>query len=122
MYGKPMPLSEICREIYPYGEILLGFFGTNVYTLKLFFIKHNIPVKTIYKKADFLKLAPRGKYGVISFWTGKVMASSIHTVAYRIDGSDIVVYNRYNNKDCEYRFSSMREAFGNYSFIVANIL
>ena len=123
MVGKPMPLSEICREIYPYGEILLGFFGTNVYTLTHFYKKHRIPVKTVYAKKEFLRLAPKGKYGVISFWTGKVMASSIHTVAYRVEPDGrIAVFNRYNNKDFPYYYDTMEEAFGAYPFIVANML
>lgn len=123
MYGKPAQLSEICREIYPYGHLLCGFFGTNVYTLKHYFKKHNIPVKTVYTKEDFLKLAPRGKYGVVSFWTKKVMASSIHTVAYKVgENGEITVFNRYNNKDVEYNFADIEEAFGEYAFIVANIM
>ncbi|MBR2590765.1 MAG: hypothetical protein IKE65_07565 [Clostridia bacterium] len=123
MYGKPQKLCDISREIYPYGHILCGFFGTNVYTLAYYYKKHRIPVKTLYKKKDFLRLAPRGKYGVISFWTGKVMASSIHTVAYRVEeNGSILVYNRYNNTDKVYTFESIEEAIGSYVFIVANIL
>ena len=123
MYGKPAALSDICREIYPYGELLLGFFGTNVYTLAHYFKKHHIPVKTVYKKSDFFSLAPKGRFGTISFWTGKVMASSIHTVAYRVgEGGKITVYNRYNNKDFPYEYDSIEEAFGKYPFLVANML
>ncbi|MBR0415192.1 MAG: hypothetical protein IJI67_08990 [Clostridia bacterium] len=123
LYGKPENLSEICREIYPYGHILCGFFGTNVYTLRHYFKKHYIPVKTVYNKSDFLHLAPKGRYGTISFWTGKVMASSIHTVTYKIEaGGAVTVFNRYNNKDCEYHYETMQEAFGNYPFIVANMM
>ena len=40
MLGRPRPLSEICREIYPYGQVLWGFFGTNVYVLSHYFRKH----------------------------------------------------------------------------------
>lgn len=123
MYGKSEKLCDISREIYPYGHILCGFFGTNVYTIAHYCKKHCIPVKTLYKKKDFLHLAPKGKYGVISFWTGRVLASSIHTVAYRVaENGKILVYNRYNNTDKVYTFESMEDAFGNYAFIVANIL
>lgn len=123
MYGKPQKLCDIGKEIYPYGHLLCGFFGTNVYTLKHYFKAHDIPVKTIYKKSAFLHLAPRGRYGVVSFWTGRVMASSIHTVAYRVEEDGTVsVFNRYNNRDFAYRFNSMHEAFGAYAFIVANML
>ena len=83
----------------------------------------DIPVKTVYTKSEFLRLAAHGSYGVISFWTGKVMASSIHTVAYSVDANRrISVYNRYNNTDKVYTFDTMQEAFGQYSFIVANIM
>lgn len=123
LYGKPERLCDICKEIYPYGHLLCGFFGTNVYTLKHYFNHHHIPVKTVYEKQRFLKLAPRGRYGTVSFWTGTVMASSIHTVTYRIhaDGS-VTVYNRYNNRREPYVYTSIQEAFGAYAFIVANIM
>lgn len=123
LYGKPEKLCDICREIYPYGHILLGFFGTNVYTLKHYYKKHAVPVKAITNKAQFLNEGAKSKYGTVSFWTKRVMASSIHTVAYSIDeNGEITVYNRYNNKDCEYHFRSFHEAFGKYPFIVANIM
>ena len=121
--GTPLPLSEICREIYPYGHILFGFFGTNVYTLTHFFKKHCIPVKTLYSKQQFINSMPECKHGVVSFWTGKVMASSIHTVAFSVNKSGKVeVYNRYNNTDKVYEYGSVSEAFGKYNFIVANII
>ena len=123
MYGKPQKLCDIGKEIYPYGHLLCGFFGTNVYTLKYYFYTHRIPVKTVYKKSVFLRLAPKSRYGVVSFWTGCVMASSIHTVAYRIEKDGTVsVFNRYNNRNFTYHFDTVEEAFGAYSIIVANIL
>lgn len=123
MYGTPEKLCDISREIYPYGHILCGFFGTNVYTLAHYYKKHNIPVNTVYRKQDFLRRASKNAYGVISFWTGKVMASSIHTVAFRTesDGS-VSVYNRYNNTDKVYTFHCLHEAFGKYPFLVANFV
>lgn len=123
MYGKPQKLCDISKEIYPYGHLLCGFFGTNVYVLKHYFNKHSIPVKTVYKESEFFRLAPKGKYGVVSFWTGRVMASSIHTVAYRIEkDSTVSIFNRYNNRNFSYHFDTVEEAFGTYTFIVANIL
>ena len=123
LWGKPAALAEICREIYPYGELLLGFFGTNVYTLSHYFKKHRVPVRTVYSKKDFLRRGARSRYGVVSFWTGRVMASSIHTLAYSIGArGEVTVYNRYNNRECAYTFHSMHEAFGKYAFLVANII
>lgn len=123
LYGKPEKLCDISREIYPYGHILLGFFGTNVYTLKHYYKKHSIPVRTIKDKAHFLSQGAKSKCGTVSFWTKRVMASSIHTVAYSIsDNGEVTVYNLYNNKECEYHFRSFHEAFGKYPFIVANII
>ncbi|MBR1810675.1 MAG: hypothetical protein IJ766_03355 [Clostridia bacterium] len=123
MVGKPAPMCEIAREIYPYGQVLCGFFGTNVYTLAHYFKKHKIPVKTIYRKDAFFREAPQGKYGVVSFWTGKVLRSSIHTVAYRVrEDGKIVIYNKYNSRNYEYVHDDMNAAFGRYTFIVANIL
>ena len=123
LYGAPQKLCDISREIYPYGHLLCGFFGTNVYTLRHYFRRHGIPVKTVYTKADFLRLAPRSACGTISFWTGRVMASSIHTVTYRreSDGS-VSVFNRYNNTEKVYSFPSFEEAFGQYAFLVANMI
>ena len=123
MYGSPAALSDIAREIYTYGNVLCGFFGTNVYTLAHYFKKHNIPVTTIYKKQEFLCRAQKGKYGVISFWTGKVMMSSIHTVAYRVaENGKVIVYNRYNGRTQDHIYDNMEAAFGKYPFIVANIM
>ena len=51
------------------------------------------------------------------------MASSIHTVAYKVEeNGEIIIYNRYNNTRNEYRFRNITEAFGPYAFLVANIL
>ncbi len=123
MYGKPQPLGEIAKEVYRYGSVLCGFFGTNVYVLSHYFKKHNIPVTTIKKKSNFLKYAPKGKYGVISFWTGKVMMSSIHTVAYRVtEDGRITVYNRFNGREYDHVYDNIEDAFGKYPFIAANII
>ena len=121
MYGKPRPLCEIAREIYRYGHLLLGFFGTNVYVLTFFFRRHGIATQNTRSKKDFLLRAKDGKFGIISFWTGKVLRSSIHTVAYRIepDGS-VTVFNRYNKKDYDHHYADLEEAFGAYPFITAD--
>ena len=121
MYGKPMALSSIAREIYRYGHLLLGFFGTNVYVLQYFFKRHHIPTLHTIDKAVFLAHAPKGRFGIVSFWTGKVMRSSIHTVAYRIepDGS-VTVFNRFNKKDFDHRYSDLAEAFAAYPFLTAS--
>ena len=121
MLGRPMRLSVIAREIYRYGHVLLGFFGTNVYVLQHFLKKHRVNALHTTDKAVFLEHAPKGRCGLVSFWTGKVMRSSIHTVAYRIepDGS-VTVFNRYNKKDFDHRYADLREAFAAYPFITAS--
>ena len=121
MAGKPEPLSEISREIYRYGHILFGFFGTNVYVLRHYLKKHGISAETVYRKQTFLD-SP-GDYGVVSFWTKpkRVLLSSIHTVAYRTHDGGVTVFNRFNNRDHAYEYASMDEAFGKYPFIVASV-
>ena len=123
MLGRPEPLCEIEREIYRYGSVLCGFFGTNVYVLAHYFRRHAVPVHSTYDKKVFLTATPRGKYGVVSFWTGRVLASSIHTVAYRVRGDGkIVIYNRYNSRDCEHEYADIDEAFGKYAFLAAHMM
>ncbi|MBR5620456.1 MAG: hypothetical protein IKW76_12030 [Clostridia bacterium] len=122
MAGKPEKLSRISREIYRYGHVLLGFFGTNVYVLSHFLKKHGVRARTVYRKRAFFR--DPGAYGVVSFWTKpkRVLTSSVHTVAYRVHkGGAVTVYNRYNNRGCAYQYASIDEAFGKYPFIVANV-
>ena len=120
MIGCPERLSVIAREIYRHGHVLLGFFGTNVYVLSHYLKKHGIPAGAVYSKRAFLRRP--GTCGVVSFWTKRVLASSIHTVAYRVnaDGS-VTVFNRYNNRGYAYEYASVQEAFGRYPFLVANV-
>jgi hypothetical protein len=122
MLGRPEKLSRISREIYGYGHVLLGFFGTNVYVLSHYLKKHGIPAGTVYRKRAFLR--DPGACGVVSFWTKpkRVLTSSVHTVAYRThEGGAVTVYNRYNNRDYAYEYASIDDAFGKYPFIVANV-
>lgn len=122
MLGRPEKLSRIAREIYRYGHVLLGFFGTNVYVLSYYLKRHGIPARTVYRKRAFFR--DPGTCGVVSFWTKpkRVLTSSVHTVAYRTqEGGGVTVYNRFNNRDCAYHFASIEDAFGKYPFIVANI-
>ncbi|MBQ9552469.1 MAG: hypothetical protein IJU96_06855 [Clostridia bacterium] len=121
MIGRPRPLCDISREIYRYGHLLLGFFGTNVYVIPYYFRRHHIPTETTRNKTVFLREAAKGKCGVISFWTGKVLRSSIHTVAFRMEeGGTVRVFNRYNKKDFDHVYNSLPEAFGAYPFLTAN--
>lgn len=121
MLGMPAPLCEIAREIYAYGHILAGFFGTNVYVLGHYLKKHGIQTENALKKDDFLSRAANGHFGIISFWTGKILRSSIHTVAFRIapDGK-VTVFNRYNNRDYDHEYDSLQDAFGKYPFLTAH--
>ena len=121
MLGKPQPLCEIAREIYRYGHILLGFFGTNVYVLSHYLHRHGIEHRQTCRKKEFLEQAANGKYGIVSFWTGKVMRSSIHTVAFRMepDGS-VTVFNRYNRALHDHTYADLNEAFGKYAFLTAS--
>ncbi len=122
MAGKPEPLSKIAREIYRYGHVLLGFFGTNVYVLKHYLKKHRIPARTVYRKQTFLQ--DPGTYGIVSFWTKpkRVLTSSVHTVAYRThEDGGVTVFNRFNKHDYAHEYASMDEAFGKFPFIVASV-
>lgn len=121
MYGRPQPLSDIAREIYRYGHLLLGFFGTNVYMLHHYFRRHGVSTQHTTSKQDFLRRAKDGQFGVISFWTGKVLRSSIHTVAFRNepDGS-VTVFNRYNKKAFDHHYEDLADAFAAYPFLTAD--
>ena len=121
MLGQPRPLCEIAREIYRYGHLLLGFFGTNVYVLTYYFRRHGIETRCTRSKAVFLREAAKGKFGVVSFWTGKVLRSSIHTVAFRMEADGrVTVFNRFNKKDFDHVYDSLEDAFGAYPFLTAD--
>lgn len=121
MYGAPRPLCDIAREIYFYGHILAGFFGTNVYVIPFYFRRHGITVDNTRSKEVFLTEAANGKFGVVSFWTGKALRSSIHTVAFRVEEDGKVrVFNRYNKKNFDHVYDSMGDAFGAYPFLTAS--
>lgn len=121
MLGRSLPLCDIAKEIYTYGHVLMGFFGTNVYVLGHYLKRHGIRTQSTRRKEDFLLRAQQGQFGIVSFWTGKVLRSSVHTVAFRIgENGRTTVYNRFNNKDCEYVFDSLKEAFGKYPFLTAH--
>lgn len=120
MLGRPERLSVISREIYRYGHVLFGFFGTNVYVLSHYLKKHGIRAKTFYSKQAFLRRP--GTCGVVSFWTNRMLMSSVHTVAYRVNADrSVTVFNRYNNHGYAHEYANIKAAFGRYPFIVANV-
>ena len=121
MIGKPQPLCEIAREIYRCGHLLLGFFGTNVYVLQRYLRRHGIAAYHTTDQTEFLTLAPKGACGIVSFWTGKPLRSSIHTVAYRMEPDGrVTVFNRYNKKDFDHVYDTLTDAFGAYPFLTAS--
>ena len=99
LLGKKENIAEVALEMYPKSSVLWGLFGSNPYRLKDYFSKRSMPERRITDfekfKTEFLAA---GK-GIVSFWTKRVLLSSIHTVA--VEGTDnggVRVYNCFNSR------------------------
>lgn len=117
-FEKVVPMAEIAKEIYPYGSICWGFFGTDPNRLIKFFRDHNVTVQHT-RKFDVFKSTFKGqKYGIVAFWNGLPMASSLHTVCIENRDGKIIVYNRSNRRNYPVPYDNLEEFCDKTHFIV----
>ena len=108
LMGKPKPLSEITREIYPYGVFFWGIFGTNPLALKRYFRENGLPVQTELDDDRFRQSFAGAQYGILSFWNSdKTIFKGIHTVAVENTPDGLKVYNCTNRQVDPVTFPSL---------------
>jgi hypothetical protein len=96
LLGIPAPLCDVAKEIYPYGNAIMGLFGTVPQALKKYFKDNNI---SVFKENNFYKFRntfETKKYGIISFWNANNIFHGLHTVAIEKTPDGIKVYNKSN--------------------------
>ena len=96
LIGIPIQLCDIAKEIYPYGNAVMGLFGTIPQALNKYFMDNNIPA---VKENDFYKFTKEfesKKYGIISFWNANNIFHGLHTVAIEKVSEGIRIYNKSN--------------------------
>ncbi len=98
MLGNKAELCDIAKEIYPYGSMLCGLFGTHPYALNRYFRDNALPVHMIKDYYYFKKKFAKKKYGILSFWNGNTIFKGLHTVAVENTPEGLKVYNRSNKK------------------------
>lgn len=107
LLGTPRPLCEIAREIYPYGSLVCGVFGTHPYALKRYFKAGGLPVHMIKDYYMFCKKFADKKYGILSFWNADNIFKGLHTVCVENTPEGLKVYNRSNKKTEPVIYSSI---------------
>lgn len=93
----PVPLCEIAREIYPYGNSFSGLFGTWPKAIGRYFRENHIPM---HKNTDYYRFRndfTKYRFAVITFWNARHPFKGIHTVAIERVKEGIKVYNRSNS-------------------------
>lgn len=98
LLGTPRPLCDIAREIYPYGCLVFGVFGTHPYALKRYFNSNGLPVHMIKDYYMFRKVFAAKRYGILSFWNDTTVFKGLHTVCVENTPEGLKVYNRSNKK------------------------
>ncbi len=112
-------IADIAFEFELNGaSMALGAFGSDPNLIGKYLSAHKIR----YEKTKDAKKANRyisnGRVLIPSFWTSKKLFSSIHTVAIKCVGRKLVVYNRYNNRQKTYTYSSLAKVFSGGRFII----
>lgn len=98
MLGCRAELCDIAKEIYPYGSMLCGLFGTDPCELKRYFKENNLPVHMIKDYYFFKKVFAHKKYGILAFWNGETIFKGLHTVAVENTAKGLKVYNHSNKR------------------------
>ena len=96
LIGIPVSLCDIAKEIYPYGNAVMGLFGTMPQALNKYFKDNDI---SACKENDFYKFRKEfdsKKYGIVSFWNTNSIFHGLHTVAIEKTSEGIIVYNKSN--------------------------
>ena len=87
--GIPKPLTDIAFYMERF-RVLMGFFGCNAYKL-------GKALKHFGAECPRVKTPDDSKAFIITFWTGRRLLSSVHTVFCIRKENGIEVYNRYNS-------------------------
>lgn len=99
--NKPAPLSDIAYYMERF-KVLFGVFGCNPYKLGKALEHYG----AAFERSEEVGSA---KAFIISFWTGRRLMSSIHTVFCVRTPRGIEVYNRYNNSGAVHVVQSEKE-------------
>ncbi|MBR1738945.1 MAG: hypothetical protein IJ737_01520 [Ruminococcus sp.] len=111
--GKPCNIADIALYMERF-RVLIGFFGCNVYRIGKALTHFGAEWKRIRRKVPGDTAA-----FIISFWTGRRLLSSVHTVFCIRKPHGILVYNRYNSCGTVQLCRSMEELAGKYPLIAA---
>jgi hypothetical protein len=112
--GMPRPIAEISRYMERF-RVLVGFFGCNAYKLGKA-LEH---FGAVCKRS---KEPGEAKAFIITFWTGRVLMSSVHTVFCVREGGSIRVYNIFNTCPEARLYSSVEAFIGRHKPIVVYII
>lgn len=113
----PRPLSEIAREIYPYGNSFSGLFGTWPSALRRYFRENGIQVTELTDYEEFRDFFKGKKYAVISFWNARHIFKGLHTVAIENVPEGVKVYNRSNKTEIPVIYTDIDDYMDSGRFI-----
>ena len=101
--------ADICLEMYPKTWAFWGIFGSNVYTLYLYFKNHGIPYRRYYKLESFQAALEHTGCGMLSFWNADNPLKGIHTVCVEKTADGYRVYNKRNRLTTPFDCKSFSE-------------
>ncbi|MBO4877850.1 MAG: hypothetical protein J5501_07580 [Ruminococcus sp.] len=111
--GIPQPIWELASYMERY-RVLMGLCGCNVYCLGRVLRKFG---------ADCERVKDPEKNGgdafIVSYWTGKLFRSSIHSVFCQRKENGILIYNIYNNCPTVRLISGLGDLMGKRCLITA---
>ena len=117
LLGIQRPLSEIAKEIYPYGNSFSGLFGTWPSALRRYFRENGIQVTELTDYAEFREFFAGRRYAVISFWNARHIFKGLHTVAIENVPEGVKVYNRSNRTEIPVVYSNLDDYMDSGRFI-----
>ena len=121
--NRRIPISEIAFEMEVNGaSTLFGVFGSNPYFIGFYLNAYKVKFNMELSVAKLYKYKKENGVYIISFWTGKMFLSPIHTVAVQYRRGKFVVYNRYDNLTDLYSYYSFESIFKSGRFIVGYYL
>ncbi len=117
LLGIPAPLSEVAREIYPYGNSFSGLFGTWPSALRRYFRDNGIKVEELTDYEKFKSEFKGKSYAVISFWNARHIFKGLHTVCIENVPEGVKVYNRSNKTELPVIYSKLDDYMDSARFI-----
>ena len=109
--NKPKSIVEIAFYMERF-KVLFGLFGCNVYKIGRALEYFEIKFRRVKKLDDI-------KSFIVSFWNGRPLMSSIHTVFCIRTEKGIEIYNRYNNCPDIRCYETIDDIIGKRKMIVA---